>query len=175
VAETETETAARGTEETVRAYFDAIKVRDLEAMGAVWAPEGVDHLYGFAEMTGPDGVREYFGQIFAAFPDFELEVTDLITEDDRSCVRWRATGTFSGEAKFQGLNPNGASIVLEGMDLLTVRDGLIVDNRAYTDSTEVARQLGAMPPPGSVGEKAMIGAVNAGNSAKRIVQRLRDR
>ncbi len=47
-----------------------------------------------------------------------------------------------------------------GMDLLTVEDGKLVDNQAYTNGMELARQIGAMPPQGSRAEKAMAGAFN---------------
>jgi predicted ester cyclase len=163
----------RGTEETVRAYFDALERRDLDAIAAAWHPEGVDRLYGLAEMVGPEGVRDYFSGIFGSFPDFALKVIDLLTVDDRSTVRWRATGTFSGDAKYEGLTPNGAPIELEGIDLLTVRDGLLIDNQAYTNATVLARQLGAMPPAGSVAERAMIAAVNGGQVLKGLPERLR--
>ena len=48
---------------------------------------------------------------------------------------------------------------------------MIVENRAYTDATELARQLGAMPPQGSFGEKAMLGMVNARTGAVGLVKR----
>ena len=32
---------------------------------------------------------------------------------------------------------------MEGCDLLTIRDGLVRENRAYMNATEMARQLGA--------------------------------
>ena len=49
--------------------------------------------------------------------------------------------------------------------MLTIEDGLIVENRAYMNATEMARQLGAMPPAGSLPEKAMFGALNAKTAA----------
>ena len=39
----------------------------------------------------------------------------------------------------------------------------------------MARQLGAMPPAGSVAEKVMIGAVNAKTAIGKAVRQLRDR
>ena len=45
--------------------------------------------------------------------------------------------------------------------MLTVRRGQDRQNLAYTNGAELARQLGAMPPTGSVGEKLLLGAVNA--------------
>jgi len=88
-------------------------------------------------------------------------VTDLISEGNQAAVRWRATGTFNGTGKFEGMIPNGASIEIEGLDLLTVEDGLIVENHAYTNAMDTARKLGALPPQQSIGEKAMLGAFNA--------------
>ena len=92
-------------------------------------------------------------------------MTNIVAYGETAAVRWRATGTFDGEGKFEGLTPNGATIELEGIDMLTVRDGLIHENRAYTNAMEMARQLGALPPAGSLPEKAMFGALNLKTSA----------
>jgi predicted ester cyclase len=161
----------RGTEEVARAYFAAVTRRDVDGMAACWDPAGVDHLYGIADLQGPDGVREWFGTLFRAFPDFTYEVIDIITEGDKAAVRWHATGTFNGEGKFEGLLPNGLAIELEGIDMVTVRDGMVVDNRAYTNGTELARQLGGLPPAGSVAEKGMLGALNLKTRAIRAARR----
>jgi predicted ester cyclase len=152
--------ASRTTMEAVDAYFDALRRRDLEAAVECWRPGGVDRLHGMAELPAPDGIREYFGNLFAAFPDFEMVVLDRISEGDKAAVRWSATGTFNGTGRFEGMTPNGASIEVQGLDLLTVSEGLIVENHAYTNGMDLARQLGALPPAGSGQEKAMLGAVN---------------
>ena len=157
------------------AYFDAIAARDLDGMVACWAPGSRDVLYGMADLTVPAGLRDYFGGLFAAFPDFAMRVVDMVAYGDKAAVRWHATGTFSGPGKFEGLAPTGAAIELEGLDLLTVEDGLITGNHAYTNATEMARQLGAMPPAGSLGERAMLGAINARTAAAGAVRRLADR
>ena len=95
----------------------------------------------------------------------------MVAYGDYAAVRWRATGTFTGPVKFEGLEATGTRIEIEGLDLLTIRDGLIRDNRAYTNATEIARQLGAMPPAGSVGERAMLRAVNLRTRARDVLQR----
>ncbi len=166
---------AASAKETATAYFDAIKDRDLEAMAACWKPGSLDHLYGMATLRVPEDLQGWFGGLFRAFPDFVMEVTDMVAYGDKAAVRWHATGTFSGPGKFEGLSPTGASIELEGLDLLTISDGEIVENRAYTNATEMARQLGAMPPAGSAGEKAMLGAVNARTAAAAAIKRFRER
>ena len=157
------------------AYFEAIAQRDLDAMAACWAPGSVDHLYGMADLRVPEDLRSWFGNLFAAIPDFAMSVTDMVAYGEKAAVRWAATGAFTGSARFEGLAPTGASVHMEGLDLLTIREGLIRENHAYTNATELARQLGAMPPAGSAGERAMLGAVNARTAALAAVKRMRDR
>ena len=149
-----------GTASVARAYFDAIAAHDLDRMKECWADDGVDLLHGLAELRGPDEVAAWFGNLFAAMPDFRLEVADLLADGDRVAVHWRMTGTFDGRARFEGLIPNGARVELGGCDVLTIRDGRIEHNDAYMNGTQMAQQLGAMPPPGSPPERALKGAVN---------------
>src|SRR3989442_12049385 len=85
---------AAETEAVARAYFAAVAARDLDAMTAFWAPGGAGRFIGDRDLTVPEGFRRHFGQIFRAFPDFDLQVTDLSVDGERATVRWRARGTF---------------------------------------------------------------------------------
>jgi predicted ester cyclase len=98
--------------------------------------------------------------LFRAFPDFAM-VVDMVAYGEKAARALAWHGHLHRPVRFEGLDPNGARIEIEGLDLLTIRDGLIRENRAYTNAAEIARQLGAMPAPGSLGERAMLGAVNA--------------
>lgn len=154
------EGSAQSAQTVVRRYFDAVEAKDVEAMCACWAEGGVENIVPVGEMGAPEGVREYFTTLFAAFPDFDLETLAMVGEGDRVAVHWHATGTLAG-APFQGLEPNGGTIDLTGIDLLTVENGEIVRNDAHFDAAALARQLGAMPPEGSGPERALKGALNA--------------
>ncbi len=161
----------RSAKQVATAYFEAIAMRDLDAIGEVWAPGGIDHLYGMEDLVGPDGVRRFFGEMFRAIPDFSMSVTDMVAYGEKAAGRWAANGTFNGTGKLQGIAPTGAHIELEGVDLLTIRDGLIQENFAYTDGMELARQLGVMPAAGSTQERAMLGAMNAKTKAAATLRR----
>lgn len=142
------------------AYFAAVKAQDVEAMIGMWEPGGTGYIHGIAELRVPDGYRQYFGGMFRAIPDFTFEPLEIIAYGEKAAVRWRATGHFTG-GEFEGLSPTGAAVEIEGCDVLTVRDGLVRELRAYVNGAELARQLGAMPPAGSLAEKGMLGLVNA--------------
>src|SRR5438270_8692819 len=112
-------------------YFAALSAHDLDAAVALWHPGAVDRFVGQEEVVAPDGVRDYFQGIFDAFPDFTLQVLDTTTARSRTAVRWRARGTFAGPGEFRGFAPNGASIEIEGCDVLTVTEDRIQHNDAY--------------------------------------------
>jgi steroid delta-isomerase-like uncharacterized protein len=173
--ETTSKTKSPSAKQVATAYFEAIKARDVNAMAECWKPGSVDHFYGMADLRVPEDLKQWFGNLFRAFPDFLMEVTDMVAYGNKAAVRWHATGTFTGPGKFEGLTATGASVDLEGLDLLTIEDGKIVDNRAYTNAMEMARQMGAMPPQGSVGEKAMFGATNARTAVAGMIKRARER
>jgi len=141
-------------------YFEALAGHDLDAAVAVWKPGSVDRLVGDQELIAPDGIRRYFGGLFAAFPDFALEVVEVTAYASRAAVRWRAHGTFAGPGHFQGFAPNHARISIEGCDVITVDDKLIVHNDAYVDSGDVARQLGLLPATGSVAHHRLAKVAN---------------
>ena len=149
------------TAEIAKRYFDALSGHDLDAAVAVWAPGGVDRFVGQQELTAPDGIREYFSELFAAFPDFAFETVDLTTYRNRTAVRWRARGTFAGPGDFMGLAANGARIEIEGCDVVTVAGDAIQHLDAYLDSGDIARQIGFLPPRGSRVEERLTKLANA--------------
>ncbi|HEX3735765.1 MAG TPA: ester cyclase [Solirubrobacterales bacterium] len=148
------------TASVARAYFEAVGRRDLEAMTGFYVPGGTGEIHGLVELRVPDTYRAWFGTLFEAFPDFSFEILDLMATGEKAAVRWHATGTFDGSARFEGLDPNGAHVDVQGCDVLTIRDGRIQRNDAYMNGAEMARQLGALPPAGSLPEKAMTAALN---------------
>jgi predicted ester cyclase len=148
------------SESIARGYFDAVARRDIGAMASFWEPGAPDVIHGVVEMTVPDDLHAWFGNLFAAFPDFSFAVLDVIAGSEKVAVRWHATGTFSGSGKFEGLLPNGRRVDVEGCDVLTIRDGLIRRNDAHLNGAEMARQLGALPPAGSPPERALSAVLN---------------
>jgi glyoxylase-like metal-dependent hydrolase (beta-lactamase superfamily II)/predicted ester cyclase len=148
------------TAEIAKRYFAALSAHDLDAATACWRPGAIDRMVGSVDLVAPDGVRAYFSELFDAFPDFALDVVELTTYRGRTAVRWRATGTFAGPGTFQGFAPNHAWIELEGCDVVTVEDDLIVHNDAFIDSGALARQLGFLPPTGSSAEARLAKLAN---------------
>jgi steroid delta-isomerase-like uncharacterized protein len=148
------------TTDVAKRYFDALSAHDIDTAVDCWAPGGVDRFVGQQELVAPEGVRQYFTELFAAFPDFVFEIVDTTTYRNRTAVRWRARATFAGPGRFQGFVANGAQIEIEGCDVVTVQDGKIQGNDAFVDSGSIARQLGFLPETGSPAEARLAKLAN---------------
>ena len=165
----------KGAKTVVREYFDALAEQDLERALTAWKPGSIDRLHGIGELVAPDGIRAYFSELFAAYPDWQFEVVELVASGDLAAARWRVRATFSGPGRFQGIAPTGKPVELEGCDMFRVADEQIVENNAYTNGMQIAQQLGLLPPQGSAAERAMTGAFNAKTAAAAAVRRFRQR
>jgi glyoxylase-like metal-dependent hydrolase (beta-lactamase superfamily II)/predicted ester cyclase len=147
-------------ESIVRDYFAAIGAHDVQRAAGMWAPEGREDVRGQGLFIGPDGVRVFISSLIDAIPDLRVEIVSTTTEGERCALHWRFSGTFAGPGTFNGIEPTGHRVALEGVDVLTVRDGLIASNDAFPDTMSIPRQLGMLPPQGSGAEQRMTGAFN---------------
>jgi steroid delta-isomerase-like uncharacterized protein len=115
------------------------------------------------EMHARDEVVAWFRGLFDAVPDLHMEVEDVVVAGEpgheRVTVRWRLTGTFSG-SPYMGIEPTGRPVDIRGMDLLGIEDGRIAGNNVYYDQLTFARQIGMLPPEGSLGDRMMTNAFN---------------
>jgi hydroxyacylglutathione hydrolase len=148
-------------ESLARRYFDALNAHDVDAAVAMWAEGGREFVRGQVDVTAPEGVRAFVGELFGAVPDVRFEILSTTTEGDRCALQWRLTGTFAGPSSLGGIEPTGHPVTMEGVDLLTVGDGLIQSNDAFPDSISLPRQIGMLPPQGSSADQRLTGAFNA--------------
>jgi predicted ester cyclase len=166
-----TKTKPASTAEVARSYFEAVGRQDVEAMEAHYEPGGGGPIHGLVDLKVGENYRGWFETLFRAFPDWKFEILNLVADGERAAVEWRATATFDGDARFEGLEPNGAKLDVQGCDMVTIRDGRISRIDAYSSGTEIARQLGALPPQGSVAERGMTGALNLKTRAAKALRR----
>ncbi len=107
------------------------------------------------DLRGPDVLKRTASMYRAAFPDVRITVDDVIAANDKVVLRWHSEGTHRGE--LAGLAPTGARGSVTGISIDRWKDGKVVEAWAEWDNLGLARQLGAAPPEGSVGEKIGTG------------------
>ena len=101
--------------------------------------------FGPSHTDGPDGVKAVIRSLRAAYPDFRLEVADLVVDGDMVWARNVGSGTNDGP--FMGHPPTGRSMRIEVFDVVRVRDGKIVEHWGVPDRLGALFQLGLARPP----------------------------
>ncbi|MFL5866992.1 MAG: ester cyclase [Thermoleophilaceae bacterium] len=152
-----------------RSYFEALAGRNPGAMATHWSRDGVADIVPLAVLRGPDELKGFFRELFAAFPGLETTVTRVVADDKHAVVEWRMSGTFSG-TPFQGIEPTGREVDLRGIDILEIQEQQILTNTAYYDGAEFARQVGMLPPRDSGPERAIRNTFNAVTKVRKALQ-----
>lgn len=105
--------------------------------------------------SGKTEVIEALRTIFSAFPDLVYEpVGDpLISSDETIGTRVHFTGTMRGPLEPPGFAPTHQPIDLQAFELYTLAGDRISKLELFIDTLELGRQIGAVPPEGSPGDR----------------------
>jgi steroid delta-isomerase-like uncharacterized protein len=161
-------TRRQAVEQKVRAYYEAMDNRDVDAMVALWGDEGVEDVVPIGVLRGRDELRSFMSDLFAAIPDARTTITRVIAGEQDCAVEWRLEGTFDG-AGLMGIEPTGSRVELREVSIVELRDGEIVGITAYFDGNSFARQIGMLPADGSGTDRAMKSAFNVVTKLRRAV------
>ena len=156
--------------ELAQQVLDAINAHDLDALRGIWADD-VEERFPDKTCRGKEELSAHFKGLFAALPDFRMELVSAVEEGETVFARWKLTGTHEGV--FNGIDPTGRAISLDGMDQFTFRDGRMAANFVVFDQMEVGRQLGLLPPDGSPPDRALKAAFNAKTKIAEAIRQAR--
>ena len=106
-----------------------------------------DHALPPGMPGGLEGRKMYISAFFAAFPDLQIHIDDLVAEGDRLVTRWTAQGTHQGE--LMGIAPTGRSVAVTGIAIDRFENGQSVEHWEVFDQMGLMQQLGVIPAPGT--------------------------
>jgi steroid delta-isomerase-like uncharacterized protein len=97
------------------------------------------------EKKGPRGFTEVMTMYRTAYPDARIAIKKQIAEGDTVVTHWTGTGTHRGE--LMGMSPTGKHVTVEGVSIMRVANGKIVEAFETYDALGMMRQLGAVAAP----------------------------
>lgn len=95
------------------------------------------------EGQGRETPRQMFEMMHAAFPDFRMDVHELLQDGDKVVARATMAGTHQGE--FMGMPATGNRFEINVIDILQFRGDKVVAHWGVMDSAAMMEQLGAGP------------------------------
>jgi steroid delta-isomerase-like uncharacterized protein len=131
-----------------RAFNHAYNARDWDAAVALTTAdvELVNVATG-QTFTGSDGVRQFLQGWATAFPDSQVETTNVVGDEHGAAMEFVGRGAQTGPLQSPAgeIPPTGRSVDIPFCQMLAMRDGKIAQARLYFDLTTMLRQLGLMP------------------------------
>ncbi|MBA2276666.1 MAG: ester cyclase [Chloroflexia bacterium] len=120
-------------------FFDELHTAgDLDAAAELVAPGAFVHTPD-GVMRGPDGIAELVTTLRTAFPDATFPIAEVVVAGDTVLVRWSMVGTHQGE--FGGIAPTGTAVKMDGIAILRVHNGRIVEDWVQYDRLGLLQQL----------------------------------
>ena len=111
-------TASQENIALMRNALAALGRRDFAAAEFL-SPDFIINLAGVPhQMHGRRTWRRNAEAFFNAFPDIQLETRDMFTTDDKVAVRFRFSGTHTGE--FLGNQPTGMRVVTKATNCIAL-------------------------------------------------------
>lgn len=120
----------------VRRYIDQLNQRNVAILDELVADE-------FRE-----AVRQGYLRNITAFPDYFVEIQDMVAEGEQVVVEWSHTGVHNGV--YEGLPPTGKTITGSAISIYRLRDGQIVEARGAWDQAAIWQQLDLIPDTGTI-------------------------
>jgi predicted ester cyclase len=88
--------------------------------------------------------KDWIGTFRVSFPDFEMEIEDLVAEGDKVAAHFRCSGTHLGE--WRGSAPTGRRFEdVDEIYIFRIVNGKLTSAVAVEDNLTRMRQLGLAP------------------------------
>jgi steroid delta-isomerase-like uncharacterized protein len=133
---------------TMQRAYDLLNEGDVDSFGALLGDGFVEHDTMPGLTPTKEGVLDLFRGYRASFPDFRMQVEEILPSGDKAVARVTVTGTQDGE--FMGLPPSGRSVSVQLIDIMRFDDaGLVCEHWGVLDMLSLLQQVGAIPdgPP----------------------------
>lgn len=119
--------------------------QNLAEFDVYYSADLIDHALPPGLPAGREGRKMLSSAFFAAFPDIQVQIDDLLAEGDRLVARWTARGTHQGE--LMGIPPTGKAVTITGIVIDRFENGKAVELWEVIDQMGLMQQLGVIPTP----------------------------
>jgi steroid delta-isomerase-like uncharacterized protein len=133
-------------EDTMQAFLRLFNEGDVTVVEDTFAPDMVLHyLDGNPDLEGREALIGWVLSSRTMWPDLTVTIDEQIAQGNLYAARWTLTGTHSGDVP--GIPATGNEVRFQGMLMLRIEDGKIVEWWHADDQLSILIQIGVIPPP----------------------------
>jgi len=144
-------------DELFDAWEAAWSARDPKAFAAVCHPSDFHYEDPLTPepLESAEALGRHAERLWAGFPDARLQKTGKrLVNGSFACAPAKLLATH--RATLEGLPPTGRFVIVHAVAYCELRDERLFRVRAFFDVYDAAVQLGVLPKPGTLGERALL-------------------
>lgn len=132
----------------VEKFIGTWNAREFEMNDEFLAPQFKIYIpSNVEEPMSMEAYEEWFGGLFQNFPDLQFNIIESFASGDKVCIRWELVCTLPGADPLD--QDPGNKLTGSAIEIYTVKDGKIIEERAEEDALGIQLQLGfTLVPPG---------------------------
>ena len=118
-----------------RFYEEVWNQGKLRAIDEICAPEFCHYDSVGRDTHDLASFRQYVAATYAAFPDLDVTLREMIAEGDKVVAHWALHGTHQGECL--GIAPTGKRVEVEGVSIYRVAGAKIIESAIYRERLDL--------------------------------------
>lgn len=127
-----------------RRYFEEVVVGGNESLiDELFHPDYVGHTPGNPDV-GFEQFKAAFGNFRSTFSDTKVDIEHQVADDGMVVSHITVSGTHTGP--LMGIPPTGNHVSYQGVEIVRIADGKIVEFWGVLDMLTMLQQLGVAPP-----------------------------
>lgn len=133
----------RAVEKVFDEYIAAWNSHDTEKIAEFFTEDGIHEDVAVGSVFhGKSELKAGLSRLFAACPDFRLELKTLLAAGNWVAQEWVMSGTRTGDLDRLGIAASGKRFSIRGASITRLRGGKIARNTDYWDMQSMRQQLG---------------------------------
>jgi len=96
-------------------------------------------------IVGIEAAKDFYANYITGFSNVEFTIVDIFGQNDKLVKYWNFKGTNTGE--FFGMPPTGNKVDIDGVTLVKMKNGKIVQEQDFMDNMAFMQQLGIVSSP----------------------------
>ncbi len=127
-------------------FAEGVNSGNFDVFDEVIDPDVVDHDPAPEQGPGPQGFKDMFRAMRAAFPDLQVTPEHMTATEDDVALAYTIAGTHQGD--FLGVAPTGRKITARGVQIGRFENGKLAERWGSSDQLAILQQFGAEPETG---------------------------
>ena len=125
----------------IRHFDDMFNKPDMRIADEIFAQHFKAH-FPLTPTLNRTNFKNFIDGFYEAFPDFMMQICDTVLTDNRLVLRVTYFGSHRGN--FMRIPATGCEIMMPGIIIFRIEDGLVVENWTEVDMLGVVQQISAL-------------------------------